>query len=113
MGKGGAISMTKIPKSFICLFSFAMGLPVSKLLVISTFLFFGMHGILMAPPEDVMPQSPPMESRAFAILLAVATIAVPILTARWLISGSPYKFEYGVSSLLCFTIGVIAGACMW
>ncbi|HZG17488.1 MAG TPA: hypothetical protein VE710_21105 [Candidatus Bathyarchaeia archaeon] len=105
--------MTKIPRSIICLFSFAMGLPVSKLLVISAILFFGMNGILMAPPEVVMIQPPPMESRAFAIFLAVATIAVPILTNRWLISDSPYKFEYGVSSFLCFTIGVIAGAYMW
>jgi len=105
--------MTKIPKSLIFLFSFAMGLPVSKLLVISAFLFYGMNGILMAPPEDVMTQSPPMESRAFAILLAVATIAVPIMTIRRLISDSPYKFAYGVSSFLCFTIGVIAGAYIW
>ncbi len=105
--------MTKIPTPFICLLSFAMGLPVSKLLIISALLFFGMNGILMSPPEDVMTQSPPMESRAFAILLVVATITVPILTNKWLISDSPYQFECAMGSFLSFSLGVFAGAYLW
>lgn len=92
--------MTKIPATFIFLLNFLYGIPAVPVLVICAVLFFGIG--LFGPPLE----PPEFEYRALAVLIAVVYLCLPLLVTKWLISDSPYKFEYWIASLLSFAVGV-------
>lgn len=93
--------MTKVPVVIIFLLNFVIGVPAYLVLQISGVLFFGIG--LFGPPLH----PPAFEYRALGVLIAVGYLCLPLLGTKWLISDSPYKFEYWVASLFSFAVGVM------
>jgi hypothetical protein len=95
--------LTKVPAFIIYLFNFLLGLSTIFILLIASVHFFGV-GFFNPPLHP-----PPLPYRALAVLLVVVYFSLPILVTKWLISDSPYTFEYRIGAFLSFTIGFIFG----
>ncbi|WNC12994.1 hypothetical protein [Brevibacillus brevis] len=99
--------MTKVPLFLIYFLNFLTGILASFLLIVVAVNFFGVG--IFGPPRH----TPPLENRTFAVLLAVAYICLPIWGTKWLVSDSPYRFEYRFVSLVCFVAGVVCSFLVW
>lgn len=104
---GGIIDLTKVPVFIIFLLNFLIGVPAYLVLTIFAVLYFriGLFGPPLHPPA--------FEYRALAVLVIVGYLCLPVLVTKWLISNSPYRFEYWVASLSCFTVGVMVSFIIW
>lgn len=106
--------MTRVPPIMIFLLNFVTGIPSLFVILISEIFVFGMGPFTLAPHTEPLlppdqPLPPPIESQVIGILIVASYFCLIILGNKWLISDSPYKFEYRIVAFLGFAIGFFVG----
>lgn len=93
----------------LVLFSFnvILGIPAKIVGLFGIITFFGFGGGFFGSMEAYEP--PPLEYRLFGVGIVFIYLCILFFLNRWLIAGSPYKFELRLLAGFGFMIGVFLG----
>ncbi|EST53856.1 hypothetical protein T458_18740 [Brevibacillus panacihumi W25] len=106
--------MARVPPILIFFLNFVTGIPAVFVFIFSGLLIFGFGPITLShvkeppmPPYDSASQ--PIESQLMGILIVLLYCCFIILGNKWLLSDSPYTFEYRLIAYLGLFIGIFVG----
>ncbi|RNB80767.1 hypothetical protein EDM58_07940 [Brevibacillus panacihumi] len=106
--------MSRVPPIMIFFLNFVTGIPAVFVCIFSGLLIFGFGPITLSHVKEppMLPYetpSQPIESQLMGILIVILYCCFIILGNKWLLSDSPYTFEYRLIAYLGLFIGIFVG----